>query len=452
MFAFALFNFFVLLVEFFSYITEGSPNFAVKSQMSLHHYKYFIFFIAFYTLSYTTSLTIDYWHNKPASSLKDKKIRRFVSYERKGFLLTTLHWLFRLTILNFSFMYSSITACVGLYEHYSYFFVMLALVMFFDIWLGLRRVFKVTLVQLVLSLISLSFISLLFTFIRPYNDTLMLKMLNEGYNPIKIEIPFLSDYNYGISNFGRHSENLIYLTKENIFFLNTSEIKLETLRFRLVKNGPFSFNSHNRPSLVIDQNVPMKMFEKLKKEFQIADILGVNIQINTKETACSNQTRNLTFRFPPYGAGLNFKLDSLVRPPPPPPPINVYDLDLKNTFSIRISNSILLLNDSIISIDSLVKILYNNYDKSQVYWLKYDENTSFQQYLEIYNVIRNSIYKRRDILSKQKTGWSFIELRERKNWHNENSNIIELKQTYKEIKEEVPFKLINEIITEENFK
>ena len=422
LYAFILFNFFVLLVEFFTITREATYFQGIKTYLDYKEYKFYIFFIAFYTLCYTFSLTINYWYNKPEMFFQNRRKRNFITYERNGFILTFSYWFFKLIILSLMFAYSSIISCINPYGNINYLLYLMALVLFLDLWKGFRRVFKVKLIHLIISLVVIILLSLSFTYFRPYNDYNIIKFLNKGFTNENFSLAFLESAETKRSK----CNNSIFITKDNYIYLNGTKRQISDI-VPFVRSSGFE-PIYKYTCLYIDKNASLKTYNQLKMELRKADKLKLNIIINNDY--CSSYKAIYWNLAPYYNNYLNIKITTnnqkiyyLQNKQNPivvniPPYLEELEIAEKNLIKIEQTKEHLLFNDSIILLNNLQELLVAQNNKDKLILFNCDENLKFQKYIEVLNEIKNSIIKQRDILAFKETNLSYKKLKDKAYFEN----------------------------------
>lgn len=426
-------------MEFITIAKIPHKLFKVNNNIDYGNYKFYIFFIAFYTICFTTILMFNFWYNKPENVLQDKKTRRFVLYERKGFIATFIHWLFKLTILNLIFNFSNLIACLNLYENYYYTFFIASLVLFFDLWIGLRRVYKVTYFQLVFSFIIITSLSFGLSLSRPYNDNDFQKFIHKG-NTKNIYLPKI---NLKQKNSFPNCAREIEVTEDSKIYLNGNLRDLKSLMPHVSSNGLHSIRLSS--CLFIDKNTPMQTFNSLKNELRRADKLKVKIMLEA-HNKCQDVNSSLLISFPPYSFQFLLKSDSiLVGISIPPPPSNGYHyIEDSLIIPIQINENELLLMDSIIVLKDLNELMQSTNSEEKVYLIKYHNKTSFQKYIEVYNEIVNTINDQRDILSYQLVGCSYYDLKNK--MISNDSKTEKYKKIHTQIRRKYPINIVEKTI------
>lgn len=384
---------------------------------------------------------LDYWYNKPESKLKLKKARRFISYERKAFQNATILWLFRLIVFTLIFKYDGISECLQLYANYKFLFVLIALVLFLDLSIGFRRVFKINKFQFLYGFLIIISLSFALTLLRPYDGKSMLDFINRGINSKNLLLPSVY-LKYGESH--NHCTDRIYVTANNEIFIG-NEMQVSSENFRYYLNESHRNNFRNTYCLFIDKNTQMKDFNRLKLDMIRADQLKVNIIVENTSKTCQNNPSGIIMGFPPYNQFL-FEQDTALfthrRPPPPSPPINVFIAD-SNIISIYIGDSYLFFNDSHYELKYIDSLIYEKIAKDKVIKLSYNSFTSFQDYLEVNVAIKNGVYRKRDFLSMKAAGLSFYDLKDEVQYGDSKNEAF--KKIYRNIKEDAP------ILIDDNF-
>lgn len=421
--SFIFFNFLVLLIEFFVIAGNGG-NFQIKFFVETRVYKFYIFFVAFYSICFQAFLLLEYWFHKPENKITNRKVRKFVIWDRRAFQHGFLLWVFRLFIFTTLFAYDGIFNCLNLFENYKYLLILLGFVLFLDLFIGLRKVFKINILKIIALFSFFVFLSFLYILLRPYDDAAMLNYRNNGINSRELALPNLD-----------LKEKSYIESFEHIYYTSKGDLRLNFTNKPLTKTN-FShylkdYGLHRIPKpiyLYIDKYTSMKDFNEIKLEMMKADKLRVNIAFYSTLTKCQANAQYLTLGFPPYGF---YEDTSSLKPPPPPP------FDFENKFAdssivnIKYENGFIHYKHSNFTLTSLDSLIYSDYSNKNLIRLHYSGETTFQEYLELYLAIKNGIYKRRDQLAFKETGFSYLELRDKENY----------KKLYRSIREDVPFYL-----------
>ncbi len=242
--------------------------------------KFYNLFYAFLSVTFGQSICFLFWLNKKRRTLKRHRyLRSYIAIDQGILNLFFLLWFSKLAFL-FAALFG-LDRCGGFYvlsfyPDYRYFFVLIIIVLFFNNWLTIRRIFKNKAFKwMLISILCVSGVSLLLSQInivdyRAINKSILENNIYEKYN---LEIPVSIVHDNKFEN--RSLVNIVYLVKnqdkedqqEATLITENKIINHEDLDL-IVSEWRESCSEIDIPRMIyqlyIDKNISMEAVNKLR--------------------------------------------------------------------------------------------------------------------------------------------------------------------------------------------
>jgi len=383
---YGLFYFFRESVRYFS-ITEDNEIW-VLSEAAVNFYNNFYAFVA---IILGISAAFNFLIDRPIGLKRERTLRTLILNDQRF-----LNWSF-LGLATKMMVYLGIffTSSYGyydlkLYPEYNYIFILLAVVLYLQIWTNIIRYIKINKTKLfffssvVILIASMLLGSVNLIDYKKINSSVLIKNVYHTHELIKPKSdfwqrqPMRRSLSYDL--FVAHEKNS-QASEPVIFFGNT---KIEDLKHldKLITRWRNSVGQNSLPGLHVNLHInsktEMHYVNKIKKQLVISGISKIGYGLIPSETGLSERIKKLSqvrsrIHNPDWFPIDNYKKDYSV--------VKVIDLDISNQACL-VNNQSKTFDELAVTIESMI-YTHPNY----IFNLSYRASTSYEDFLKVYSTI-----------------------------------------------------------------